>query len=121
MKQTGVIALLLALISATGCYYDHEDTLYNCSVDASNTKYSSTVANLLTAYGCNGCHGAVAPAGNINLSTHAGVKAVADNGRLYGAVSHATGYDPMPQGGEKMNACDMKKLKAWIDAGAPNN
>lgn len=108
-------------LAITGCYYDKENLLYNCSVDAANTKYSTTVGNLMTAYGCTGCHGATAPSGNISLATYSGVKAVAANGRLYGAVSHATGYKPMPQGGNKMNDCDLKKLKAWIDAGAPNN
>ncbi len=117
-----ILFLLLSIVViSTGCYYDNEMQLYNCSVDASTTKYSTTVNNLMTAYGCIGCHGAVGPSGNINLNTYAGVKTVADNGRLYGAVSHAAGYDPMPQGGDKLNACDLKKLKAWIDAGAPNN
>lgn len=112
---------MIFLALATGCYYDNEMRLYNCTVDAANTKYSTTVTNLLTAYGCLGCHGNTAPSGNVNLSTYAGVKAVAENGRLYGATSHAAGYNPMPQGGDKMSDCDLKKLKAWIDAGAPNN
>ena len=120
MKIKFILALLV-LIASTGCYYDNEEELYNCSVDAANMKYSSTINNLLTSYGCIGCHGTLAPSGNISLNTHAGVKAVADNGKLYGAISHAQGYQPMPQGSGKMNACDIKKIKAWIDAGAPNN
>lgn len=120
MKRALTIFLFLS-VTAAGCYYDNEMQLYNCSVDAANTKYSTTVTNLLTAYGCLGCHSATAPSGNVTLSTYAGIKTVADNGHLYGSVSHAAGYDPMPQGGDKMNACDLKRLKAWIDAGAPNN
>lgn len=112
---------MLLASAATGCYYDNEMTLYNCTVDAANTKYSTTVTSLLVSYGCLGCHGTAAPSGNISLSSYSGVKTVAGDGRLYGAVSHAPGYDPMPRGGSKMSECDIKKLKAWIDAGAPNN
>ena len=120
MKTTIILAAMI-LLGTTGCYYDNEEELYNCSVDAANIKYSTTINNLLTSYGCTGCHGTIAPSGNIRLNSHAGVKSVADDGRLYGAINHAPGYQPMPQGSAKMNACDIKKIKAWIDAGAPNN
>ena len=50
--------LFFAVVLTAGCYYDNEEVLYNCSVDATNTKYSTTVSNILTSYGCLGCHGA---------------------------------------------------------------
>lgn len=120
MKTRCFLFFLLA-VAATGCYYDKEDELYNCQVDAAGVKYSTTVKDLLLSYGCLGCHSAASPSGGITLSTYAGLKAVADNGRFYGAITHAAGFSPMPQGGDKMSACDIKKIKAWIDAGAPNN
>jgi hypothetical protein len=27
----------------------------------------------------------------------------------------------MPQGGNKLNSCDLAAINAWIDDGAPNN
>lgn len=110
------------MMVAAGCYYDNEEELYGaCEADAVSVKYSTTVTTILNSYGCTGCHSGGAPSGNINLTAHASVKAVAANGRLYGAISHSSGFQPMPQGGGKMSDCDIKKMKAWIDAGSPNN
>ena len=120
MKMKLAILLILG-VTTIGCYYDNEEELYNCSVDAANIRYSTTINTILTSYGCAGCHGNIAPSDGITLTTHAGIKAVATDGRLLGAINHAPGFAPMPQGAAKMNACDIKKVKAWIDAGAPNN
>lgn len=116
-----LIIYMLSVLAIGGCYVDNEEELYGCTVNATDVKYSSTITTLLSANGCIGCHSGTAPSGGINLSTHAAVKMVADNGKLYGAINHSPGYVPMPQGGGKLPACDIKKIKAWIDAGAPNN
>jgi len=119
--KTKLLFLLFTLAAASGCYYDIEEELYNCSVDPAAVKYSSTVSNILTSNGCTGCHSNTAPAGGFNLSNYNGVKAAVSAGRLYGAINHEPGFIPMPQGGGKINSCDIKRIKAWIDAGAPNN
>ena len=119
MKTTIILFLIIA--ATAGCYYDNEEELYNCTVDPATVKYSTTINTLLNSYGCTGCHSGPSPSGAINLTAYANVKTVADNGRLYGAISHSPGFERMPQDGGKMNACDIKKVKTWIDAGAPNN
>lgn len=118
-----IIILIFIASVLTGCYYDKEDELYgtNGACNTDNVTFSITVSGLLNSYGCLGCHTGPAPEGNVNLQGYANVKAMADNGRLYGAISHAPGYQPMPQGANKMNQCDITRIKAWIDAGAPNN
>lgn len=70
---------------------------------------------------CTSCHSGPFPPDNISLNTYAGVKAVADDGRLYGAISHASGFEPMPQGGTKLDDCTIRMVKRWIDKGAPND
>ena len=111
------------MIVLTGCYYDKEDLLYpqsgNC--DTANSTYLTVVQPALQSYGCIGCHSGSAPSGNILLNTYANVKSYAQNGKLYGSITHSAGYSPMPQGGNKMNTCMINKIKAWIDAGALNN
>src|SRR5438128_7922334 len=94
-----IIALLVSGLVFTGCYYDNEDQLYNCTTNAAGTKYSSTVTSILDSYGCKGCHVGSVPSGGINLETYAGVKSVVSNGKFYGAISHSPGFSPMPQGG----------------------
>lgn len=122
MKKNVLIAFLFIALLASGCYYDVEEELYGaCDVNPATTKFSNSINPLFNSYNCLGCHGGSNSSGGVNLSTYAGVKTVVDNGRLFGAVSHAPGFSPMPQGGGKMSECDIKKIKAWIDAGAPNN
>lgn len=89
--------------------------------DCDTTLYTFTqhIKPIIDNY-CLGCHNAPAPAMNINLSTHAGIKAIADNGKLYGSVAQLQGFSPMPKG-SKLSDCSIVKIKKWIDAGAPNN
>ncbi len=122
MKKRSSIVLVLGLVLGS-CFYDKEEELYGLTpaCETGVVTYSGTVNSLLQQYGCLGCHGSPAPSGNVNLQGHANAQAIALSGRLFGAISHSPGFKAMPQGGNKMNACDIKKIKAWIDAGAPNN
>ncbi|HVF81372.1 MAG TPA: hypothetical protein VM884_05540 [Flavisolibacter sp.] len=120
MKTKIIASFLLGLVLA-GCYYDSEEELYNCQLDAAGIKYSTTLAPVFNSYGCVSCHNGSGPSGGVVLENYAGVKAAVTGGRLFGAINHNAGFSPMPQGGGKMNACDIAKVKSWIDAGAPNN
>lgn len=55
------------------------------------------------------------------MGTYTTDKAIAVNGKLYGSISHASGYSPMPQGAAKMTDCQLATIKKWIDSGSPNN
>jgi hypothetical protein len=120
MKKTFIL-LAIGIFMLSSCYYDKEDLLYGSDCDTTNVTYSSTIRGLVNNYGCLGCHVGNNPSGGINLETYDNVKTVIDNGRLYGAITHSSGFKPMPDGAAKMNSCDINKVKAWIDAGAPNN
>jgi hypothetical protein len=119
MKKT--LILLAGIFVLSSCYYNKEDLLYGTDCDTTNVTYSSTITGLLNNYGCLGCHVGGNPSGGINLETYNNVKAVVENGRLYGAITHSPGFNPMPDGAAKMNPCDINKIKAWIEAGASNN
>lgn len=124
MKKFFTALSFITAVLITGCYYDVEEELYppttNCNTPAT-VSFSQHVNPLFQSYGCLGCHGGGSPSGNVNLSSYNGVKAKVTDGRLFGAINHAAGFSPMPQGGNKMNACDIATVKAWIDAGALNN
>jgi hypothetical protein len=68
---------------------------------------------------CIGCHGTGNSTG-VTLSTHAGVQEASQNNRLYNAVAQNGLETPMPPN-TKLSACDIQKIKVWVDAGAPNN
>lgn len=113
--------MTISAFAIAGCYYDKEDLLYNSACDTTNVTYSSTITGILNSYGCKSCHSGASASGNINLETYANVKARVTDGKLFGAINHSAGFTPMPDGSAKMNSCDINKVKAWIDAGAPNN
>jgi len=124
MKKLSAI-LVISIILISGCYRDVEEELYpgngNSGCDTTGVTYSNAIISILQSNGCLSCHSGGAPSGGISLQTYNTVKIVALDGRLYGTISHSAGYPQMPKGGNKMSACNISKLKAWIDAGAPNN
>ncbi len=46
---------------------------------------------------------------------------MAQSEKLYGTISHASGYSPMPKGGAKLSNCQIATIKKWVDTGMLNN
>ncbi len=110
------------------CYYDKESELYPTSgtvtCDTAAVKFATFVSPLI-ASGCatSGCHSTSSQASGINLGTYSAIKAyiVADKATFIGSIDQTAGYSKMPKGAGKFAACDIAKLKAWMNAGALNN
>jgi hypothetical protein len=119
----GKIFFILSMGCLNGCYYDIDEELYGTGgpCDASNVTYAVTVSGILQQYGCKGCHSGVSASGGVRLDNFNDVKTQIANGRLWGSINHSSGFSPMPKGGNKMLSCDINKIKAWIDAGSPDN
>lgn len=94
------------------------ETYITC--DTTAVSYSGFIAPLFSTF-CAGCHSGGNPSGGILLNSYNGVKAVALNGRLLGAISWSPGFKSMPDGGNKLTDCSISKIQAWINDGAPNN
>ena len=92
----------------------------NTACNTTNVTFSGTIKPIFTKY-CTGCHSGAAPTGGINLTLYTDASGVAKSGRLVGAITHAPGFAPMPQGGAKLPQCEIDKIKAWVNAGSPNN
>ncbi len=114
--------VLMGLAMFTGCYYDDEANLYPSSgdCDTSNVTYSATISAIM-ANNCNSCHSGSAPQGNLKTDNYTDLKTIADNGKLWGAVNHESGFSPMPKDRPKLSDCDLSKIRIWIDGGALNN
>jgi hypothetical protein len=119
MKKTIVTGTLFSLCVLAGCYYDVEQELYG-SCNTADPKFSTTILPVLSSNDCLSCHSGPTPSGNINLTTYAGVKARVTDGKLLPAVK-GTGPIKMPPGGGSMSPCDIRKIEAWVNAGAPEN
>jgi len=112
-----------SLLLFSACYYDKADIVYPpaTACDTTAVKYSTTVAPIFSR-SCYSCHsGTAASGGGIKLDSYSGVMLQVTNGRLVGAVSHLSGFSAMPQGNAKLPACEISKITAWVNAGAPNN
>jgi len=94
----------------------------NCGVicDANTFAFAADIQPILQTH-CTGCHAGANPDAGINLSNHAGVAVVANNGRLLGSINHQAPYSQMPKNAPKLSDCKISKITSWIDNGAPNN
>lgn len=121
IKLTGFVLVVFAV---TSCYYDNEEYLYpdlpGGECDTTGITYAGFVAPLLAA-NCNTCHSEAAPQGNVVTSTYDGLKIVVNSGQFRKAINHEQGALPMPQNGSKLSSCNLKKIDAWINQGAPQN
>jgi hypothetical protein len=109
-----------------GCFNDNGENLDpdpNANCNLTNVTFSGTVKPILSG-NCLSCHSTAAAStmgGGIKLENHSDLSVQVTNGKLYGAISHSSGYSPMPKGGDKLAACPVSQIKKWIDNGAPNN
>ncbi len=123
MNKVIILFLLLITTGLTACYYDAADLLYptagKCDT-ATNVSYNQIIVPLFQQQ-CYSCHNNASTGGGILMGTYTADKAIAANGKLYGSVTHASGYSAMPKGATKMNICQITSVKKWIDAGSLNN
>ncbi len=126
MKKIIICSTIISII-LSACSKTNETTLSgnttggntnNC--DTVNMKYVANVQPILQA-NCYSCHANGNALGGVSLGTYSGVKQQADKGNLIGAITHASGFTPMPQGGAKLSDCNINKIKAWVARGTLNN
>lgn len=115
--------LLLTFIFTSCEWKSEEETTPSTDCDTSQVTLSGTVKPILTT-NCYACHSAQSSSSfgaGINLEDYQSLKVRADGGSLLGSVSHTSGFSPMPKGASKISACDISKIEAWINNGAPND
>lgn len=88
--------------------------------DTSDVTYAGYIRPFLDLH-CTGCHTGTNAGGGVFLSGFSTVQEVALNGRLLGSIQHDEGFVQMPQGEDKLESCDITKIRLWIEEGAPNN
>ena len=126
LYSIGVVFTVTFLLFS--CYKDSEEAIYgssgtsatNCADAAASVSYAIQIQPLFQQY-CYSCHSANSPSGGVAMGSNATDKIIALNGKLYGCISYAAGYSPMPKGGSKFTNCQLATIKKWIDAGAPEN
>jgi hypothetical protein len=124
IKQFGIVLGILFLLALfiSSCTSDSKELLIPSTCDTVNMKYATDIVRILES-NCYSCHGNgnTGGSGGINLQNYTTLKKYADNGQLYGNISHAPGYVAMPYGLPKMDECLINKILDWINQGATNN
>jgi len=115
-------SVIVSIMVIQGCYYRKADLVYPqaSTCDTSNVKYSVEVTNILRA-NCYSCHATGIAMGGVTLDTYAAVKSNVNFGLIPGVIMHLPGFAAMPKGRPKLADCDIAKISAWVNKGAPNN
>jgi hypothetical protein len=89
-----------------------------CGCDTFDVKYSETIAPILSAH-CLSCHGTDSIR---NFSNYAVLNSFLDSNsqKLINKINYAAGVTGMPPTG-KLDACTIKKITIWINAGHLND
>lgn len=130
MRKSDFIILTFISIIIFSCSKSSEDNYTdpdppgggNNNCDTANMEYQADVVPILSAY-CYSCHGQTTNSGSngIILEGYNNIKTRADNGTLLGVITHAAGYPAMPMNAPKLSACNINKIRSWIDHGAKDN
>ncbi len=90
------------------------------SCDTLAVSFSKDVFPVMKNY-CTVCHSGNTPQGNLSLNNYNEVKNVSTTGLLICVINWNTSCVKMPKGGQKLDACLISKIEAWIHQGTQNN
>ena len=127
-KNNYVLLLIIVILVVSilpGCYNKKADLIIpNNDCDTSVViSYRSDITNILQQ-NCFICHSAEkysSAGGNHQLDSFLSLQEMVINGKLLKAINHSPGAVPMPYGGGTLSDCDIMKITAWVNRGAPNN
>jgi hypothetical protein len=128
MKKVFLFSIITIIVSfSSGCYYDKTQLQYPASTcDTTNISYTIDIVSILDA-SCQNCHKGASASSGINLYDYATIKSLALDGKyVYGSLLSSVSFqggnpNPMPQGTNQLPACDINKIRAWVNRGAPGN
>lgn len=106
------------LTTQTACYYDNEQEQYGVNqCDTTAVSYSTNIKPIIEQ-NCISCHAPGGAQETAPLVTYDQLKNYATSGALVDRTNGTSSLMP-PSG--KMSNCNLLFIKAWVDAGAPNN
>jgi cytochrome c553 len=119
LSFVGVLSACMTLIFSCS-KKNEEDLSGGTTCNSTNMTYVANIKPILQSF-CFSCHGNGLSQNGVNFDTYAGVKAVVDNGKLIGVITHASGFPAMPRNASKLSDCNINKIQDWISRGALNN
>lgn len=113
-----LLGFILVIAAAAGCAYTKKEVVQVPCIISDTVSYAKDIAPIISG-NCYDCHSNGSNTSGILLDNYDGLKFYALNGFLYGTISHAAGYRPMPDGGGKLSDCNIATIKKWIDKSTP--
>ena len=121
MENIKIVLIVAVVLFFNACStLVEEDLNQDTGCDTQAVSWTDDVLPILEI-SCLGCHNAGAAQGGIVIDSHESITAVIDRGRLLGAIRHDPGFSPMPRNAAQLSACNIEKIAAWVNDGAPNN
>lgn len=111
--------ILVSPLFYISCTNDNVEELFPID-SVSNVSYNEDVKPILEL-NCYACHSGSTPTAGFTLETYEDVVIYVENGKLFGAINHENGYNPMPQSAAKLPDQQIEIIKQWIEEGYPNN
>ncbi len=118
MKYTYLL-LICATVVVWSCTKEADEPTEDCVTEnITYTDGASAILNASCAF--SGCH-STGSATTFAMDTYDSAALAVTFGGIVGAINHEDGFIPMPYplGSDKIDQCDIDKLTAWVDAGAP--
>lgn len=126
-KSFFIAVLIFVYLVFEGCVYHKADQQYPSlgGCDTTNIHYSVEIKAILDA-NCKSCHDGISSISGIDLYDHSTISVFALDGQftygtLLSAVLHKGGAPEMPENAPMMQDCDINKIAAWVNNGAPDN
>lgn len=112
----------MGFIAFQSCYYNNVEDLYPTppECDTTNISFSGSVQPILND-NCTAHHSGPFPSAGVSLTNYEEISAVALSGRLISVIKHEDGWPAMPFGEDQLPECDIHKIEAWVNSGAPDN
>ncbi|MEO8086580.1 MAG: hypothetical protein ABI763_07160 [Bacteroidota bacterium] len=118
MRKLFVVSTIIAVSAIASCTKDKADDPNACIYKSSEIRYNGLISSIINTSCANNssCHGTnQTQEGGGEYTSYDLIKEKVDNGSF---KSRVFDLKDMPQG-SSLSACDLKKLKEWYDAGAP--
>ena len=123
-KRIWLLAVLVLFVVLYSCTKQNEEQLMlehsGPVCDTLNMAYSTDILPIIQA-NCYACHGNGMVTAGISLEGYVRLKRQVDNRNLVNVINHAPGYPQMPYGLPKLSDCNIHKIEAWVNRGAPEN
>ena len=116
MKNLGKIILLGLVAVSVYLFSCKKDDYKNLDCSTISSGFNANIKPIIDA-NCisSGCHNS--GSSNGDLTTYLGCKAKVDNGQMNARVLEDKNMPPS----KPLSLDDRKKIKCWIESGAPNN